>query len=210
MKNRWKGFQIALLASALLALGTVIVVLLQILLSPVLHGGPARVVHTSAGPYQLAVTFYSDQANPGYAFPFALSVQHEPAARITYALSAIPGHGIDAPVAVADISQHQNGPDGVPGSVNIVQQGPWTLHIIVSGPQGTGQVSLPLSAAHPPVMPMWMAWVIGLLPLYSLVIFMVIMASKRKAPQFAPLAQDEIPEKESSEFVSEDQVHSTR
>jgi hypothetical protein len=61
------------------------------------------------------------------------------------------------------------------------------MHIAVSGPSGQGQADIPIVAASPSVIPAWLAWNIGLLPLYGLLIFWgAQIVRKRNAQMTTP------------------------
>jgi len=71
----------------------------------------------------------------------------------------------------SDMATQQSTPYGTPGSITFVTRGNWTMHIVVSGSAGRGQADIPITAVAPPAMPTWLAWNIGLLPLYGFLIF---------------------------------------
>lgn len=165
-------WQFALLAGAIVSLIVVVTTLLQVILSPYVHGGPARVVNVNAGPYPLKVTFYADPANAGYALPFAIQARgtHD---TLTYDVSAIPQRGTIGSIVHGDVSTGTTTADGTPGNVNITVRGSWTLRVVVSGPAGQGQANIPFNASAPPAIPAWCAWLIGLIPLYGIITFLL-------------------------------------
>jgi hypothetical protein len=179
-RNIW---QFALLIGAIASLIIVMVVLLQVVLSPYVHGGPARIVATNAGPYPLKVTFYADPASAGYALPFA--IQSETRGPLTYDISARPAKGTVGSIVHGDINTKTTSTEGMPGSVNITVRGNWILHIVVAGSAGEGQVNIPFRAVAPPAIPSWLAMLIGLLPVYGIVIFLLVQ-SKRNLQRSAP------------------------
>jgi hypothetical protein len=169
-KRLW---QTVLLIGAIVSLIVVVVVLLQVILSPYVHGGPARVVHVNAGPYPIQVTFYDSPANAGYALPFAIQPDVGEAHVLTYDVSAVPANGTRGSVVHANVSANMITADGIPGYVNITVRGSWELRILVNGPKGQGQVTVPFEASAPPAIPGWFAWSIGFIPLCGLVIFLL-------------------------------------
>jgi hypothetical protein len=66
----------------------------------------------------------------------------------------------------------------VPGSITLVTRGSWTLHIVINGPAGRGEAAIPLTAVTLPAMPAWLAWNIGLLPVYGLLLFWVVQTRR--------------------------------
>jgi hypothetical protein len=71
--------------------------------------------------------------------------------------------------------------NGVQGTAEVTVHGDWSMRIAVSGLSGpaTGSVDLPVTA--PPALPVWLGWFVGLVPLYGLLGF-VLLLRKRKAP----------------------------
>src|SRR5215207_3244799 len=59
------------------------------------------------------------------------------------------------------------GPAGVSGNVRLPTTGTWRLEVTVDGPEGRGKASVPVEVLPAPVMPVWLAWAIGLLPVYG-------------------------------------------
>lgn len=166
-------WQYVLLIGAIASLIVVVVVLLQVVLSPYVHGGPARVVHVNAGPYPLQVTFYASPANAGYALPFAIQSGTGEAHTLTYDVSAVPVKGTKGSIVHGNITANTITADGIPGYVNITVRGSWELRILVNGPEGQGQTTISFEAAAPPAIPTWFAWSIGMIPLCGLVVFLL-------------------------------------
>jgi hypothetical protein len=167
-----RSWQLALVIGAIVSLLIVIVVLLQVVLSPYVHGGPAKVVTVNAGPYPLRVTLYNDPANAGYALPFAIQAPATTQGKVTYDVSAIPAAGTGGSVVHGDMSANTTTADGTPGNVNVTVRGNWTLHILVNGPQGQGEANVAFAASAPPAIPVWFAWLIGFVPLYGILLFL--------------------------------------
>ena len=172
-KSIW---QFALLIGAIASLIIVMVVLLQVILSPYVHGGPARVVAVNAGPYPLKVTFYADPASAGYALPFA--IQSEIHGPLTYDISARPARGTVGSIVHGDINMKATNTEGMPGSVNITVRGNWILQIVVAGSAGEGQANIPFQAVAPPAIPSRVAMLIGLLPIYGIVLFLLVQSKR--------------------------------
>ena len=148
---------------------------------------PARVVQVKAGPYPLTVNLYKDPANAGYALPFTIS---SPQARsLTFDASTIPDEGVDATPVHASLTTTAN---GAQGTAEITVQGAWTLQVDVTGPAGTGTALVPINATAPPAIPLWLGWLIGLIPLYGLLLFL-LMQRNRKADQAVTVVAGDAP-----------------
>ncbi|GAC1355607.1 MAG: hypothetical protein NVSMB38_36110 [Ktedonobacteraceae bacterium] len=76
--------------------------------------------------------------------------------------------------------------DGSPGNVNITVRGNWILHIIVNGPNGQGEALVPFSASAPPAIPVWFAWLIGFIPLYGIILFLLTQWRSGQPRQRSP------------------------
>lgn len=164
-----KTLQLFLLVCAIGVLLITAVAYYQIVLASSIHGTPVRFINTTAGPYQLRLALYNDPLPAGDALPFNIAAigTQEP---LTYTVTATPNAGVAGSVAQGDVNMQQNTPYGVPGSISLVTRGDWTLHIVVNGPAGQGEATVPVTAVAPPAIPVWLAWIIGLLPLAGLVI----------------------------------------
>jgi hypothetical protein len=141
-----------------------------IVLSATIHGAPVRFVDTKAGAYPLKVAFYNDPINAGDAIPFAIA-SASGAQGLRYTVTATPGPGVSGSLTQSNMATQQSTPYGTPGSITFVTRGNWTMHIVVSGSAGQGQAGIPITAVAPPAIPTWLAWNIGLLPLYGFLIF---------------------------------------
>src|SRR6266699_5187950 len=178
-----KPFQFLLLAFGvivLLAVGGEIIYSI----AATTHGStPARVVQVHAGPYPLTVSLYTYPAHASYALPFAIAPQQSIRGTLTYEVTSIPDPS-DAPATPvrASLSPDPNVPDGVQGAAESTVQGTWALDIVVTGSAGRGEVSVPITATAPPAIPTWLGWVIGFIPLYGLLVFLLSQRG-RKARQ---------------------------
>nr|HET6901572.1 hypothetical protein [Ktedonobacteraceae bacterium] len=61
----------------------------------------------------------------------------------------------------------------------ITVQGPWELDITVNGSAGQDEVLVPIAATAPPAIPDWLGWLIGFIPLYGLLVFLVLQRGKK-------------------------------
>lgn len=170
-----------LLQRVLLVLGVVafLVLLVEIGLSiaATLPGStPARTVQVKAGPYPLTVNLYKDPANAGYALPFTIS---SPQARsLTFDASTVPAESVDATPVHASLTATAN---GAQGTAEITVQGAWILQVDVNGPAGPGTALVPINATAPPAIPLWLGWLIGLIPLYGLLLFLLMQRNRKQA-----------------------------
>jgi len=142
------------------------------------HGStPVRVVHVTAGPYPLTLSLYKEPADAGYALPFAITSQTQSA--LTYNVTSVPAEGIHATPVRAGLTP--DGHNGVNGAAEIPVQGDWTLHINVNGAVGAGAVDVPITAVAPPAIPLWLGWLIGLIPIYGLLAFLLSQRRRKNA-----------------------------
>lgn len=193
-----KTVQILLL---LFALGSLILAgfaFYSIVLAANIHGAPARSVATTAGRYHLNIVFYSDAINAGDIVPFTITPASGIQGPINYAVTATPDPGIPGNVTQSDLTAQHSAPYGTTGSITFVTRGGWTMHIVVNGPAGKGQVNLPINAVAPPAIPTWLAWNIGLSPLYGLLIFWGVQIVRRRTVQVPTPSASETPHVEIS------------
>jgi hypothetical protein len=177
-----KAIQFVLCLFAVSALVVTAVAFYQIVLASTIHGAPVRFITAQAGPYPFKLALYNDPINAGDAIPFAIAVSPGTQGPLTYQVTASPGPGVSGSLAQGDVNAQQSTPYGVPGSITLVTRGPWTLHIAIDGPAGKGEAAIPLTATAPPAIPMWLAWNIGLLPVYGLLLFWLVQ-TRRTAKQ---------------------------
>jgi hypothetical protein len=62
----------------------------------------------------------------------------------------------------------------------ITVQGRWHLHIVAIGPSGQGSVDVPVTATVLPLLPVWLGWPIGSLPLVGLFFFLLMQSGRWK------------------------------
>lgn len=177
-----KAIQLILCVFAVVSLVVTGIAFYQIVLAESIHGSPVRFIQAQAGPYRLTLALYSDSIQAGDVIPFNLAVGPGPQGKLTYQVTASPGSGVPASLAQGDVNAQQSTSYGVPGSITLVTRGPWTLHIVVSGSLGRGEAVIPVTAVTFPAIPAWLAWNIGLLPVYGLLLFWITQ-SRRAAKQ---------------------------
>jgi hypothetical protein len=175
-----KPFQFLLLAIGvilLLAVGGEIIYSI----AATTHGStPARVVQVKAGPYPLQVNLYTYPAHASYALPFAIAPQQPIRGTLTYNVTSVPdASDVPATPVRASLSPDPNVPNGVQGAAEITVQGKWVLDIVVIGSAGQGEAVVPIIATAPPAIPTWIGWVIGFIPLYALLVFLLLLRGRK-------------------------------
>jgi hypothetical protein len=173
-----KILQRILLAIGIIALLVLIVEIGLSIMATQPGSTPARVVHVNAGPYPLTVNLYKDPANAGFALPFSITVQQIKASSLSFSVSSIPDRGVDATPIRAGITSIA---DGVQGAAEITVRGSWYLQITVRGPAGQGSAAVPILATAPPAIPQWLGWLIGFIPLYGLLLFLLMQRGRKRA-----------------------------
>jgi hypothetical protein len=181
-----KFLQFMLLVLGVLALVVLLADIVYSIQATTRSGSPVRVEEVKAGSYDLLVSFYKYPANAGYALPFAIAPKQPVQGTLTYQVNSIPSRGVDATPIRAGLSTDPNIKNGVQGTAEVTVHGDWSMRIAVAGPSGpaTGSVDLPVIA--PPTLPVWLGWFVGLVPLYGLLGF-VLLLRNRKASVVEPL-----------------------
>jgi len=175
-----KIVQLLLCAFAVVSLVVTGTAFYQIVLFSTIHGAPVRFITSTAGPYQIKVAFYSNTISAGDVVPFDISATPGTRGPLTYQVTAIPGPGVSGSLTQSDLNKPQSTSLTTSGSISFVTRGTWILHIVVNGPQGQGQAAIPLLAVAPPAIPSWLAWSIGLLPAYGLLVFWGVQLWKKR------------------------------
>ena len=178
-----KAIQLILCLFAIVSLVVTGIAFYQIVLASSIHGSPVRTISAQAGPYSLTLALYSDSIQAGDAIPFNIAVAPNTGGKLTYQVTASPGPGVPGSLAQGDVNAQQSTSYGVPGSITLVTRGPWTLHIAVSGSPGQGEAAIPLTAVTFPAIPAWLAWNIGLLPVYGLLLFWITQSWRAAEPR---------------------------
>jgi hypothetical protein len=175
-----KTTQVLLLLFAIGALIVTGAAFYSIVLAANIHGAPVRFVDTTAGAYPLKVAFYADPINAGDVILFAIAPASGTQESLHYTVTATPGPGVSGSLTQSDLGAPQSTPYGTPGSITFVTRGNWTMHIVVNGAAGQGQADIPITAVAPSAIPTWLAWNIGLLPLYGLLVFWGTQAVRKR------------------------------
>lgn len=172
-----------LLAVGLVALAALLIEIGLTVAATIPSSQPVRVTQVNAGPYPLRVSLYTDPARAGFAVPFAIAPT-SPTGPLTFAVISDPA-GPDATPVNDGVSPDPSVPGGVKGAAEVPVQGQWRLAISVVGPRGPAEADVPFQATAPPAMPDWTGWLIGFLPFYGLIGFLVLQRRRRR-PAAAP------------------------
>ena len=186
-----KAVQVLLLLFAIGSLIVTGVAFYRIVLASTIHGAPVRFVDTTAGPYSIKVAFYNNPINAGDMIPFAIAPAASTQGPLQYTVTATPCLGVSGSLTQSDLSPQQSTPYGTPGSITFVTRGDWTMHIVVNGSAGTGRADIPIVAVAPQAIPTWLAWNIGLLPVYGLLVFWLTQIVRKRDTHVATQSASE-------------------
>ncbi len=128
--------------------------------------GPALSETLAVGPYIVQVNLaqyppVTDQSVQVTVIPQDHSVQ------LSGRLLMLPGLGTDAVTLHAQLSLLSPG-NALVGSIRMPVRGAWQIAVQLTGPQGSGQASFPITVAAPGSIPIWLGWLIGVTPLLSI------------------------------------------
>jgi len=185
-----KPLQFVLLGVGVLALLAVLGELAYSIVATTHGSTPAKVVKVNAGPYPLTVNLYTYPAHASYALPFSIEPQRPINGTISYSVFSVPAPGdVSATPVRAGLSPDSKVHNGIQGTAEITVQGLWNLDITVNGPDGPGEVNVPIEATAPPAIPTWLGWLIGLIPVYGLAIFLFIQRGRRRNKPEQPVLE---------------------
>ncbi len=137
-----------------------------------------------AGPYLLRVE-YLNEVQGGKALRFRLRGENAPLMDVELRARAVPGTSVDAVPVRASLRRDPENQSVVLGTVNLPVRGLWVLDIYANGSRGTGSGNAPVLAATPPTIPVWFGWLIGLIPSFVIVGFVVVRASRTSVNSIA-------------------------
>ena len=146
--------------------------------------GPLKTFPVHIGPYPATVNYYSNPRG-GQALQFTIVPDRSVRGPLHYQVTAVPGTSVDAVPVKAVLEPDVDNPAGTAGRVNLPVSGQWLLSVDVAGPLGPGAGDVPILAGAPPAMPEWLGWLIGLLPVWAILGF--ILAQARRAGRGAPV-----------------------
>jgi hypothetical protein len=132
--------------------------------------GSTRTDAYTAGPYTVTVTRV-EPVDVGSTAAFAVSVA--PADGAGVVAITLPGPGTTARPGRTVV-----GAGARPGTYEVTAtfpvRGAWVLAIDVAGRAGRGRAAVPVTAAAPGAIPIWLGWAIGLSPLVGLAAFLAV------------------------------------
>ncbi len=133
-------------------------------------GNPVRSETIAAGAYIIDVNFYQDPPYVDQALDIAV-VPHDHTSGLSGEIIAQPGLGTDAVVLHARLTPTGDTAGTLRGSVHLPVRGAWDIKVHLDGPRGSGEASLPVTAAAPGALPAWLAWLIGSSPLVFIAVW---------------------------------------
>ncbi|GAC1392699.1 MAG: hypothetical protein NVSMB38_17090 [Ktedonobacteraceae bacterium] len=129
------------------------------------NGKPARSETLTAGPYTIIVGLSDDP--PIVDQNFTITVSSHEATPLAGTLVAQPGPGTDAIPAHTPLTSDKGHTHVLTGTMHLVVRGVWHIFVNLNGPRGHGSASLDVTVAAPGAIPVWLGWMIGLLPLFG-------------------------------------------
>ena len=139
---------------------------------------PLRTFSARLGPYPVEVEYYNTPSG-GQALSFRVVPKNREAAPSSYAVTAVPDTTLDAIPVKATLAPDKDGSGAVRGTVNLPVSGQWLLLIDADGPLGKGSGSAPVLASAPPAIPLWLGWLIGLTPVWAILVIVASRAPRR-------------------------------
>ncbi len=140
-------------------------------------GAPVRSFDVQVGPYPVTVNYWNEP-HAGQPLRFTIVPRGSGPVTLHYQAEAVPGTTVDAVPVRAQMGADPDNHYGVAGEVNLPVTGQWLLNIDATGTHGPGSGDAPILAASPVVMPEWMGWLIGLLPVWAMLGFIVAQARR--------------------------------
>jgi len=133
---------------------------------------PLRSADVRVGPHAMTVTYHTEPRGGG-VLEFVIHPAGAPADTI-FEVQAVPGSATAAVPVRAELEPQS---DHIEGRVTLPVSGQWLLEITASNPAPGGptvaQGFAPVLAGAPPVIPVWLGWLIGLLPVAVMMAFVL-------------------------------------
>ncbi|GAC1388567.1 MAG: hypothetical protein NVS4B12_02880 [Ktedonobacteraceae bacterium] len=126
-------------------------------------GKPVHSETLMAGPYSIVVGLSADP--PIVDQNFTLTVSSHEATPLSGMLIAQPGPGTDAIPAHTALTANIGNAHVLTGTLHLIVRGVWKLVLELNGLRGRGVASLDVTVTAPNAIPVWLGWLIGLLPL---------------------------------------------
>lgn len=135
------------------------------------RGNPLRSKPLVVGPYVVNINFYEDPLRVDHPLDLTL-VPHDGRLRLTGRLTIKPGRGTDASERSMDLppgNSDTDQPGTLATTINFPVRGIWQIVIELNGPLGPASASFTVNVLAPGLIPLWLAWLIGLSPVIGLV-----------------------------------------
>jgi hypothetical protein len=145
-------------------------------------GSPDVYFQGAAGPYHLIVTVRTPQMIPGIADVEICSATPG-ILKITVVPIYIVGPGAKYPPVGDVLAQSKDDPRFFSGKIWLMESGSWQIRVQVEGPQGTGELGVPVIAAARQTLPMQKSLgvlLFGLMTLLVLAIIAIAGAARRE------------------------------
>ena len=141
---------------------------------------PLATQDAQVGPYHLLLSFYS---LPRVGQELNMTIQSKiPGQRVQFSQVVLnPARGTDANAVRVSTSPDADNPEIYDVYVTPSVRGLWLLHLTVKGSSGSITGDIPINVAGPPAIPIWLGWLIGMLPLPLLIAFIWLQVNWRKA-----------------------------
>ena len=148
---------------------------------------PLKSLNIRIGPYPVTVNYYGEPRG-GQALSFSIVPEIGESFPTSYKVTAIPGTLVEAVPVKALLAPDYDHPNSIQGTVNLPVSGQWLLYVEVEGPLGPSFEDVPILAGAPPAIPEWLGWMIGLIPAWSLIGFILWQAQQARRLQLQPVA----------------------
>lgn len=125
-------------------------------------GGPALTETLTAGPYIVDVNLYQNPPESDQLVEVTV-VPHETSVPLTGNIVVKPGLGTDA-VPLHFTLAPLNQTSTLVTNIRMPVRGSWQVVVQLNGAKGSGSASFLITVAGPGAMPVWMAWLIALVP----------------------------------------------
>jgi hypothetical protein len=122
----------------------------------------ARTETLMAGPYLINVDLNQDPPTTDQADNLTV-VPHDTHLHLSGTIRVEPGLGTDAVTLRSPLAPIGQG-SVLSGSIRMPVRGAWNIVIQLNGPQGPGQADFPITVGAPGAIPIWLGWLIALLP----------------------------------------------
>ena len=141
---------------------------------------PLATQDAQVGPYRLLLSFYS---LPRVGQELNMTIQSKiPGQQVQFSRVVLnPAPGTDANAVRVGITPDADNPEIYDVNVTPSVRGLWLLHLSVMGSSGSITGDIPIDVAGPPAIPIWLGWLIGMLPLPLLIAFIWLQVNWRKA-----------------------------